>query len=193
MGEFQEVESTPKLISEIEPIEKSRSQMITTRKQIKKFVEPPLVPACEIFWDKNVETLSSSANRKDIGRAAYIILNFDTMSSKNQEIAQGLTSVIDYDGMKAVKITIPIEDDNVTVEEVKRKAVEVAEKFKKQKMTWAPVYTIEQLREIYAIDPNDQWYGVDAFTEEGLYYDKESQLFYLSREHFQKATEEFKE
>ena len=193
MSELREGPPKPQLISEVEPIEESTNRMIVTKAQIKKLVERPLVPACEIFWDKNVETLSSSANRKNIDRTAFIVLNFDSMSAENQAIAKEFSDPIEHDGMRTVNIEIPIKGESVTVEEIERKAVEIAEKFKKQKMTWAPRYTIEQLREIYTIDPDDESFGVDGFVKEGYYYDEDSKLFYLSEEHFKKATEEIEE
>jgi len=55
-------------------------------------------------------------------------------------------------------------------------------------MIWAPSYTLEQAREIYGIDPNEEKYGVEAFADL-LYYDKERKLFYLSEEHARKVRE----
>ena len=52
-------------LEKVQPIEESAGQKIT-RENIREFVEAPLVEACEIFYDKNIRTLSSSANRKDI-------------------------------------------------------------------------------------------------------------------------------
>ncbi len=177
-------------ITEIGPIEKSRNQMIMGREEIKELVEPPLVRACEQLWDKNIRTLSSSANRKDVGTGAYIILDYDSMSSENQEVAQEMEEVIDYDGMQALKLKMPIGDDETLFEEVEKSALEMSDKFKKQEASWIPSYTLQQLREIYAYDPEDTSVGVKDFEDTGFYYDPEEKLFYMSEEHYKKATEE---
>lgn len=177
-------------VTEINPIEKSRNQMIMGRDEIKELVELPLVRACEGLWDKGVRTLSSSANKKDVGSNAYIILDYGSMSPENQEIAQEMEEVIDYDGMKAVKLKIPIEDGDVSFSEVEQQAIELAERYKEQPATWIPTYRLEQMREIYAYDPDDSSVSVEDFEEVGFFYDPESGLFYLNEEHYLKANEE---
>ncbi|MCL4387488.1 hypothetical protein M1307_03815, partial [Patescibacteria group bacterium] len=86
----QEIEQRPALIHEVEPIERSRSEMIKTRGEIKDLVESPLVEACEKLWDLNILTLASSANLKDIGSSAYLVLDFDSLSDQNKETQQDL-------------------------------------------------------------------------------------------------------
>lgn len=193
--EHREAQPESRPISEIEPIEE-QVQVIATRAQIKELVEAPLVRACEIFWDKNIETVSSSASKKHHNedgtcQPAHIILAFDSLSPENQQIAEEVCKVIDFWGRKAVSIKIPIESASVTEEDISRKAAAIAEKFRKQEMVWAPAYTIEEMREIYCLDPSDEKYGPDLFVETGWYYDKKGKRFYISEEHCRKATEQF--
>jgi len=176
-------------ITEVKAIERSRNSMITTREEIREYVETPIVDACEHFWDLNVRTLSSSANEKDVDRKAYIILDYDSLSDANKKIAEESGEKIDnYDGRPAVDILIPVTKDT-TAEDIRVKATEIANRFKKQKATWIPSYSLQEMRQIYAIDPNDDEYGVEGFVEEGYFYDIEGKRFYLSEEHYNKTKE----
>lgn len=189
-GGIEAGQQTHTSITEIKPIERNRNEMIKTRDEIREYVEPPLVDACERFWDMNVRTLSSSANSKDVGYQAYIIVDFNSLSEENKQIAQESGKLLEnYDGRPAVDIEIPV-NETTTAEEIKAKADAIAEKFKKQKATWIPSYTLQDVRKWYGIEPEDDKYGIEDFKEEGFYYDPEGKKFYLSEEHFQKASEE---
>ena len=74
-------------IENVEKIESSRV-ILRTREDIDKFVEAPLVDACKIFYDKNIETLLSSANKGDVGHGAYIEIDFRSLSEENKEIGK---------------------------------------------------------------------------------------------------------
>ncbi len=190
MGEDNEVQlKTAAPIAEVKAIEESRSQMFKTRGEISKYVELPLVSACEHFWDLNIRTMASSANAKDVGREAYILIDYDSLSDENKKIAEESADLLEnYDGRSAVDFKVPITDET-TLEQLKQQASAFAERFKKQRAGWIPSYSLQQMREIYSGDPNDSEFGPEAFTEEGWYYDSESQKFYLSEEHFKKANE----
>ena len=177
-------------ITEVKAIERSRNSMITTREEIREYVETPLVDACERFWDLNVQTLSSSANAKDVDRKAYIIIDYGSLSDANKKIADESGEKVDnYDGRPAVDIVIPVTKET-TAEEIKQKTSEIADRFQKQKATWVPSYSLQEMRQIYAYDPNDEEYGVEGFVREGYFYDAEGKRFYLSGEHFRKTKEE---
>lgn len=180
-------------LREVDPIEQNRNEMIKNRAEIKSYVESPLVDACEDLWDKNVRTLSSSANSKDIGYEAYVIKDYDSLSDENKDFAREEGEFIEnYDGSPAVKIKIPVTEETTT-EAIKDNFASVASKFKKQKAVWIPSYTLGEMRKVYGIDPEDEKYGVAAFTEGGnFYYDPQGKKFYLSEEHFHKAKEEVK-
>jgi len=186
----EKIPNVPKTIEELEPIEQSRNLWFATRDDISRFVEAPLLKACEILWDKNIRTLSTSANAKDLYDGfGYIIIDFDNLSEENQQIAQTLAEPVEYDGMIAVKIEIPLKEGD-TAQDVEMKALEVANQFKTQDATWIPIYTLDEVKQIYAIpeeeevDPQD---FVGPQGEGGLYYDPEEQLFYLSEEHHHKV------
>jgi len=178
-------EENPTGIPEIEPIQESRGSMIKTRDQLKELVEAPLLGACEELYDKNIRTLSTSANKKDIesNQPGYIILDFNSLSEENKKIAEQLGELKHEDNSDQIFIEIPL-DQNTTIEEIKKLSADIVDKFKKQPMTWAPTYTLEDLREIY----RDKEAQVEDFAD-GYYYDPEKKIFYLSEEHFKKVNE----
>lgn len=184
----------------IEPIEESRSALIKSKEEIKKFVEQPLLKACEVLYDKNIKTLASSANKKDIEIGeAYIIIDYDSLSDNNKEIAKGFASPIEYDGINAVKIIIPI-DENMFIQRIEKEAIETADAFEKQPMSWAEIYTPNQLlREVMHIPEDNHEFDDPKIFEEayGFFYvpsleypdSFEKGLFYCSKEHYDKSRE----
>ncbi|MDP3994305.1 MAG: hypothetical protein Q8P91_00550 [bacterium] len=191
MDNFEQGPEQPKIssLAEVPAIQESRNQMIATRDQIVGLVEQPLLDACVDMWDKNVRTLSTSANRKDIEAGeAYIIIDFDSLSEENKKAAQQLADPIDYDGVKAIKIPIPVSE-TTTTDEISQRAAEIAGTFKKQPATWIPKYTLEYLKKAYGIAPEETDYD-DPSVWEGYYYDSKEKVFYMSEEHYQKANEE---
>ncbi len=188
------VSQQPLKLSEIEPIERSGGQLFITREQIKDYVEPSLISACEELYDKNICTISSSANRKDVEVGeAYIDIVFGSLSPQNQKIAKKLGKAFKtYEGSERIKLAISVNEDS-EVSDIQQKAKEIAHQFKKQPMTWVPRYTLGQMREIYGIDADDERHGVGSFVDEGFYYDGKGKLFYMSEEHYRKVVEEVAE
>lgn len=172
------------LLSSVKPIEKSRNLIVKERSELEGIVERPLLRACQILYDKNIRTLATSSNTKDLDGGAYIIIEYSSLSDENKRIAKRYGDVFDYDGMKAVKIII-VFDEKTSIVVVEVRSLEIANSFRQQKMTWAPRYTFEELLSIYGCKKEDE-YRPEDFSE-GLYYDKESGLFYLSREHYLKS------
>lgn len=199
MGDFQQEESPLKdfqkksfnhLLSSIEPICEGRNFVIESREQIKKFVELPLLKACEELYDKNIQTLSSSANEKDIKSGeAYIIINYDTLSDGNKKIAESFAMPTEYDSFNAVKIVIPV-NKNTQFEEINQEAMRIADKFEKQAMKWARKYTLEQLKEMYAIPKDDHESDSPSEWEDRFVYNPKDKMFYISKEHLLKSCED---
>lgn len=181
-------------ISEIPAIEKTRNALIGGREEIKEYVEAPLLAACEEFYDKNIQTLASSCNAKDIAEGkAYIIINFDKLSLENQAVAKTISTPEPYDGVQAVKIEIPITPESDS-EKIFKAANAIAGKFHKQRATWIPTYTFEQMKVMYGIKADDNEVEPQSFTgapEQGFswYWDEKNQLFYPTQELYEKATE----
>lgn len=179
-------------LSEQKPIEKNRNEIIFNRTELKDFVEPPLLKACEDLYDKNIRTLETSANKKNLAsKYAYINIDVTSMSPENTLIAQGIAQkeegdILEYDGKQVLVVKIPIKDETTT-SEIEEQSVKLASMFKKQPLTWSSALTIAQLKKVYGRDESKTEYNnPQIWIDEGFYYDKESDRFYLSEEHFKK-------
>jgi len=181
--------NTQKLI-EIKAIDEG-GVTFQSRTEIAKYVETPLVSACEHFWDIGIQTVMSSANSRDVGNIAYIDLDYNSLSDENKKIAE---SLLGQKGMmhgseptSIIKVNILPITTETTLEKVKDKADEIANRFKKQKATWIPAMTLQYLRKLYTGDQNDTEFGIEDFTN--YYYDNKTQLFYNNKECYDKVNE----
>lgn len=170
-------------IGEVKQITKSRFTDIQERKDIEEIVETPLVTACQEFYDKNIQTIATSANKDNLEKGyAYIIIDTDSLSLENKKISEGLNEETENymdDKHNLLKINIPI-DESTTPLEIQNKADEISNQFVKQKMTWAKRYTMDDLNRDYFAEPEDK-FSPEDFPD--LFYNKEEQIFYLSKEH----------
>ncbi len=127
-----------RLISDIKP-NAPFSRTVTSKKDLDKLVEEPLLDACRILYDKGLCTIASSANKKDIKHGyAYIdIAGGLGISSENRTIAIGLGAVplIDNDEESdtfgeelTFELRIPITERS-TVEEVRAQSIHMANQF----------------------------------------------------------------
>lgn len=178
------------LINQVKPIEQGRAAWITTREEVVKYVELPLLQACLDLWDKNIRTLSTSANARDIVVGiANITLDYNSLSDANKEIAQGLGEIIEWYDTLAVSINYPIASQTL-LSELSQRAIESAALFKKQKARWVPTYTLEELKQLAKIKPdNTAADNPDYWAEYGLYFDEGSGRYFKSKEHFEKSLE----
>ena len=165
--------------------------MVTRKEQLSSLVEKPLLSACQILYDKNIRTTGSSANKKDIGNGkVYITIDFDTLSQENKKIAEDIGKIYQSDEITQVKIEIPTDSEDV-VEDIQLKAEKIANKFKKQQLLWARVYTLGDLRVMYGYDPEDEEMKIKDFANgehNSYFYDPINNIFFESEELYRKAT-----
>jgi hypothetical protein len=174
------------LISEIEPIQKSANGSVTQRSQLNALIEAPLLKACEYLYDLNIETTVSSANKKDVrGGRASIGINYFHLSETNRAIAKQLGAEY-IENTSGLFLYISL-DENSTVGEVECASMELAKQFKPQKMTWATTHTHDELCKAYGIHDSNRFTPSDFEEQEGLYYDSQNKLYYMSKEHFEKV------
>ena len=118
-------------LSEIDPIEES-SITPKSREDLATFVEAPLLEACQLFYDKGIETWMSSANKKDIAIGeAHIIIRYDSLSDQNKKIAQQSGRSFSYLNREYTKITMPVTA-GTTAQEISRHMVGIARRFESQ-------------------------------------------------------------
>lgn len=197
-------------INEVQPIQKTFGLQILTRDSIKDFVELPLVKACEVFWDKNIPTLESSANFQDMKKEGYIGLDFNNLSEENKEIAKQYGNphqlyVNKYPEILSIRIPIAISNSE-TVEEVSKRAEEIANKFNKQKANWISGTSLEEhlnqfeqnfgkkypeqvAKEKERLSQSGAW--EEECKRKGSYFDPETQTAWASEEYFKKWKESF--
>ncbi len=182
-------ETLPKL-SSVEKIERENNVMIKNREQLSSLIEPPLLSACQELYDKNIRTLSSSANRNNPD--VYITIDFDSLSENNKRIAESLGEVkfnVETN-TNTMHITLPVTLEN-NIEEVSLVALDMAHKFNKQPLTWG-THTLGDLRSMYGYSPEDEEMQVENFANgepDSYYYDPMTKLFYESEELYKKANE----
>jgi len=190
-------------ILDLEAIVQSRDTPVLYREQLAELVERPLLSACEELYDKNIVTLSTSANKQNVefndpehpeqkrpGGGAYIIIDFDALSAKNQEIGRSLGEVYGVGSKRNLRIVIPLTRES-TFEEVQTKAEEIAHKFAKQRYR-AVTGTLEQVRQLFGFEPNDESMQPEDFAN-GYYWSAEQKVFFLSKEQYEKAMEKVDE
>ncbi len=197
-GEVPEVPEVPdKLIAEVKPVNDSRNQLLLNKAEISNIVDEPLVPACEAFYDLNVQTLSSSASFENLqieGGAANVIIDYRSLSEENRRIVDLMITeghgimLPDYDGRLAVKFEFPI-DATSTAHQVKVVSIDLASKFVKQEMTWAPKYTQKQIAGIYMSPEVNKMDPMELAKQTGWFYSLEEGIFYESEEHYIKTHE----
>ena len=174
---------------------------ISKKEDIANVVAGPLVPASEIFWDKNIRTTGSwieviqgKADGED-----YIEIAYDSLSEENKKIANKLKdSDTNFGGFKGVRIVL---GNNLSAEEAQRKAIEIANKFKQQDLLWYSPVTLQNTINSLEADkkrfPNsakeidqeiervkDTW-GKELSA--GEYFDKATQTIWASKELYNKS------
>lgn len=190
-------------ILDLQAIHKSRNKNVRNREDLAGLIERPLLSACEELYDKNITTLATSANKQDVeyndwenpgqmkpGYGAYIIIDFDALSSKNQEIGKTLGEIHFADDINQLKISLLLSRES-TFEDVQNWAEEIAHKFVKQQYK-PTVYTLEGMRQIYGYDPNDESVQPESFGGD-YYWSSEYRVFFLSKEQHDKAMERIDE
>ncbi len=189
-----EGDSSISSINQVQAIDRDRAMWITSRDEVAKYVETPLLQACLDLWDKNIRTLSTTANSKDIQTGlANITIDYDSLSDANKLVAQELGEIMKGYTTLSVSINYPISRETVP-SELSSRALESARLFKKQKARWIPSYTLDQLKRLTFISPdNHAADNPEYWKPAGFYFDAGSGKYFLSQEHFEKTLEEIEE
>jgi hypothetical protein len=195
-------------LSEIDVIPKTFGLQIINKEQIKDLVELPLVKACEVFWDKNIQTLESSVNTKDIGHEGYIGLDFNSLSDENKKVAKQYGEphqlYVNNPDILCIRIPIPIHQGE-TVEEISNRAIQISNNFYRQHAGWISSVTLEEY--LNTLEKNfgskypdmvkenkEKLTQPGAWEEElkrkGKYFDPETQTAWDSEELYKKSKDD---
>jgi hypothetical protein len=180
---------------------------VSTKEEIKVYVAGPVLKASEIFWDKNIKTTGSWVpSIQDVGGKSgpnnYIEIEYDSLSEENKKIALELTekgSFRTFDKSNSVRIVIP--GNNLSIEEIQRKSIEIANKFKNQDLLWYTPQTLDEavtvLEEWKKQKPQDEkeyndeiervknTWGQDLYSNQ--YFDKATNAIWASKELYDKS------
>lgn len=124
--------STP--ISSIEPIEEG-GVVVESKENLKKVVESPLLKSCDLLFDKGIQTIFSSANKKDIeiGKG-HIAIDFESLSEDNKKIALEIGKLGTIHGStprQGIYLEIPINDQS-TLGEINEYTLNLVSQFEDQ-------------------------------------------------------------
>lgn len=152
--------NTAQKISEIKRID-NEEEIIVERAQMGEIVEKPCLAACLILYDKNIQTLASTANGDNTGQVASITVNYSLLSDENKAIAQSLleqgkigdivtSNGRGRDGTQEFSIDTPVHE-NSTVQEVSDSLAAIASQFQMQDVLFgrkSPEYVNEHIGDV---------------------------------------------
>lgn len=194
-GRLRKIETeAPVYVRDVVPINNGRSEVLVDREYLDTLVEPPLVEACKLLYDKNVTTIATSAHQNDIDLGfATIELQEEYLSPENREIANQLIQegearyLTNNHGEESLFLAVPLTQDS-TVAEVSENALKIAQRFEKQQYSPASMWTIEQYREIVGADPSDTRWTPDLLIQRmGGYYNPKTKLFYIDPKKYEES------
>ncbi len=182
----------PQYIRDVAAIEKT-SVRIESESDIASIAELPVRDACIALFRKNIETVMSSANKKNVGYDAHIIIRFDTLSDTNKALAQEcgmLCTPTRLGASPTVSLSVPV-DERTTVAAVQKAFADIVERFEQQPYTCTRL-SPEEVAEAHAWELGSagvlQADGTREITLEVLlssigqyyYFAKDEGLFYPS-------------
>jgi hypothetical protein len=159
-------------IEDIEKIEESGNMVFFKESDIDRYVETPLRKAVKELTEKGIKTLDTSANKENIDKEGYIIIEIKSLSDKNLKEAENIGEKIEYGIIKksdAIKIVFKIEKGD-TVEKIEKKIEEKIKNFEKQEPLWIPQFTAEELK-------NNFYFKEEEFEKEGYYFNPKTEKY----------------
>ncbi len=184
----------PKYISEVKQIAR-QVDFDPHKKDLRDLVELPLRKACERLYDLNVPCFSSSANTENVkfGKTVEVAIQYDKLSDNNKKIADALVreryaklGSAHGEGHQFLTVIIPIMG-NSTVRYAEKEAMKIVNRFEKQDLTWAKRYTPDEFVKISGYETLKGLSPEDMAKQGDAFYDKNSGLIYMDKEHYKKA------
>lgn len=129
-------------MTDIEPIEQRSNITILKEEDLENIVEAPLLPAVQQLWRKNITTISSTANKKNItpegNGEALLVIRYDTLTDQNKKILHELTQTTEdnieefgEENIPVLTITIPFSQES-TLQEFQENALKTIESLQEQ-------------------------------------------------------------
>lgn len=181
--------------------------IVKHREDLRKIIEEPCLPACLTLYDKNIQTVNSSANKREIGGQAYIGINYDSLDENNKKvldklIEDGMIEKLNLSdnpkqrGGRDIMVKVPVFEDD-TVGRVSDRFMRIVSAFQQQDVLYGK-HDEEQLFqhvfEVYGelLHPDEN--GNVEFEEVkdiivtayGYVYDKELHIFWETQDLYDK-------
>jgi len=182
--------------------------IVKNREDLRKIIEEPCLPACLSLYDKNIQTINSSANRREIGGFAYIGINYDSLDDVNKGILEELivggimerprlSNNKDDRGGRDVIVKVPVlEGDTVGI--VSDRFLKIIDAFQEQDVLYGrhdAETVLQSILERYSelLHPDED--GCIEFEEvsqivavvyPSYYYDAELDVFWETQDLYQK-------
>ncbi len=105
----------------------SEGVIVKKREYIKDIVDLPCLESCLDLYDKNIQTIGSSANQQDINLYGSITINYDSLSEENKKVVTFLQSkgiIEDFElsyntdkrGGRDFSIKVPIQSESIVTD-----------------------------------------------------------------------------
>lgn len=181
--------------------------IVKDREDLRKIIEEPCLPACLTLYDKNIQTVNSSANRREIGRQAYIGINYDSLDENNKKvldklIEDGMMERLDLSdnpeqrGGRDVMIKVPVFEDD-TVGKVSDRFMQIVSAFQQQDVLYGRLdeeQLFQHVFDVYGEDLHPDENGNVEFEEienilttaYGYVYDEKLHIFWETQDLYDK-------
>lgn len=137
-------------IRELDPIEEQEGEVFEA-KDLARYVEPALLPACQELFDRGIITFTSSANRKHFLEngtiiPAEIVIDYDALSPENRKVVEDLKLEIieanERNRHRSVGLKIPLSPES-TIQSTQEAALEITHRFLPQAFPVPEAHTVE--------------------------------------------------
>ena len=125
---------------DVNRIQKTMGFCISDKSKIPEIVEEPLIETCEIFFDKGIRTISTSAKAESGNqKCASIVVSYETLSEENKIVAQEREDSHREEDSSFVVFKIHISTET-PITEISEWGEELANSFNKQSALWVEKY-----------------------------------------------------
>lgn len=184
----------PVFLRDIEPI-RDQTHVVFDPEKLNELVEPPVLKACQILFEKGVRTSLSGANCFDLERGigGWIVVDYDSLSDTNKRVAEemieeGKARKIGGKQDASIMLVVKAEKGNeTTVEEVETSMMDLVSRFTDQPPVGFGAYTLDEMKETFGLDPSEDISieQLSKLSRQNLYYNEQQGLVYLDKETYE--------
>lgn len=175
--------------------------IVKGREDLRMIIEEPCLAACLTLYDKNIQTVNSSANERNRGGKAYIGINYDSLEENNKQILKRLVeegiveplNLSDNKGQRGgreVSIKVPVFEDD-TVGKVSDRFLQIVSAFHQQDVLYGRITREGLIEEIKGfvgqeVEPDEKFIEEFATSIREYVYDEELDIFWKTQDLYNK-------